>query len=130
MMSKEENVCCVRLLVLPLFVHIIQKRLRPTIYLRLPLIYVHTYQIIVAIKTNLFDLSKINSRHDKIVFVVALTNTCKTVLVCKNKNTSFGGALRSSLFQRGRQKVLWACNTMYRIVFNPFHGIRKKDIHC
>ena len=80
MMSKEENVCCVRLLVLPLFVHRIKKRLRPTIYLRLPLIYVHTYQIIVAIKTNLFDLSKINSRHDKIVFVVALTNTCKTVL--------------------------------------------------
>ena len=104
MMSKEENVCCVRLLVLPLFVHRIKKRLRPTIYLRLPLIYVHTYQIIVAIKTNLFDLSKINSRHDKIVFVVALTNTCKTVLVCKNKNTSFGGALRSSLFQRGEQK--------------------------
>ena len=105
MMSKEENVCCVRLLVLPLFVHRIKKRLRPTIYLRLPLIYVHTYQIIVAIKTNLFDLSKINSRHDKIVFVVALTNTCKTVLFCKNKNTSFGEPLDQACF-KGENKSI------------------------
>ena len=61
MMSKEENVCCVRLLVLPLFVHRIEKRLRPTIYLRLPLIYVHIEHIIMALKMNLFDLSQINT---------------------------------------------------------------------
>ena len=61
MMSKEENVCCVRLLVLPLFVHCTKNRPRPTIYLRLPLIYVHIEQIIIAIKMNLFDLSKIDS---------------------------------------------------------------------
>ena len=107
MMSKEENVCCVRLLVLPLFVHRIKTRLRPTIYLRLPLIYVHTFQIVIAIKMNLFDLSKINSRHEfryKIVFVVALTRTCKTILFIRILIISFWGALRSSLFQRGNKK--------------------------